>query len=1004
MRSPNSVLRQALERSAANRIIPALTVNELNALDTVIATMRRLRVSTAAPLLQDGLEYLRIGGIISQQNKDTFLDLWYRKRVTLAGFWTDLGTALNDANKLAALQLYFQLCAIARNHQPMVQSLWASRGNWVSLINLAKETRQDWLTRIGGINPKYPPDVPGSDDTTRRGKYADIIMETLGHMFPSMGTWRELGGINTNFAIDLRNLLNNNTSFDPRTGVVDAIVGLSENDRTTLLRYQRLARVSALPRHTGVLVAKDYTSARQIVDVGERDFVANVTDDPALLNTDEAHDLFQRAATIAGQAQNLLVAFGGQGQVTTRFVPQPSLPGASGGAPNVKAMLGGADYCACEHCSSVFSPAAYLVEVLQLLVRGPKVSNLYAIDRLYYVDGNGAVVRRPDIGTLLLTCDNTNTVLPYLDLVNEILESVVTEQMQSGHLLVGGNPPPGPQTTRSAEELRLTPEYTNYLAYNNVNLDDNCTGGRVWPAPLPYELPLDEARTWIAQLGTTLAGVRRTFLPMFPAPSTAATTRLAVDELGISKVQAQVLTARHASVTSTPWIIWGLTENAARTNPLDAGVTYTGWQNILGRGYFLAAQAGISDSQTRALFGAAAVATLGFTWYWPADKCHFAYAEVQNGDAAAFKRLSRFLRFARCSGWSIEEAARFCGVFGGPLDSTNSRWDDPDSLDTFLRATAAFKRVQARTALSFAELLSWYGPLGAGRDLDAPLAPYDEVFRNPKVFSPLATELKLDANGETQTPNAAILPAQTASDPYVAAVAAGCNLTLDDLRLLLVAASPPAGKVVNTLTRVHLSELYRTGSLCRHLGISVAEYLRLRALVPYDPFGGGGALPDPAGTESFLDAIDFVRSSGLSVAEIDWLLTSQTTLPEVVAPTDAAVATDLERLQQDLRKIARETEIKLSAGETLAHADPAGARLLKELTTLYGREAAHALVEAIRTGLGNDPEESPLAQVPGDGGNPGCRTPSPSRSISTSRTATSPSCIPITGPRCRRRW
>ena len=45
-------------------------------------------------------------------------------------------------------------------------------------------------------------------------------------------------------------------------------------------------------------------------------------------------------------------------------------------------------------------------------------------------DGNNALdellARRPDLGTLRLTCENTETPLPHIDLVNEILEAIVT--------------------------------------------------------------------------------------------------------------------------------------------------------------------------------------------------------------------------------------------------------------------------------------------------------------------------------------------------------------------------------------------------------------------------------------------------------------------------------------------------------------------------------------------------------------------------------------------------
>ena len=33
--------------------------------------------------------------------------------------------------------------------------------------------------------------------------------------------------------------------------------------------------------------------------------------------------------------------------------------------------------------------------------------------------------RRSDLGNILLNCENTNTVIPYLDIVNEVLENAI---------------------------------------------------------------------------------------------------------------------------------------------------------------------------------------------------------------------------------------------------------------------------------------------------------------------------------------------------------------------------------------------------------------------------------------------------------------------------------------------------------------------------------------------------------------------------------------------------
>src|SRR5258708_17399967 len=96
--------------------------------------------------------------------------------------------------------------------------------------------------------------------------------------------------------------------------------------------------------------------------------------------------------------------------------PDPSL---LAGLPDLQALFGSLDYFQCEDCQAVYSPAAYLVDLLQYLggfkASGGGVTN--ARDAL--------LLRRPDIQYIALDCNNTNITLPYIDLVNELFEAVI---------------------------------------------------------------------------------------------------------------------------------------------------------------------------------------------------------------------------------------------------------------------------------------------------------------------------------------------------------------------------------------------------------------------------------------------------------------------------------------------------------------------------------------------------------------------------------------------------
>ncbi|HLG55464.1 MAG TPA: neuraminidase-like domain-containing protein [Vicinamibacterales bacterium] len=97
--------------------------------------------------------------------------------------------------------------------------------------------------------------------------------------------------------------------------------------------------------------------------------------------------------------------------------PQLNLGGVVDHQPTLRALFGDQDACACGHCNSVLSPAAYFVDVLQF------IKNAGALDAL--------LQRRPDLQDVELSCDNTNTPVPAIDLALEILENAVAFELKA---------------------------------------------------------------------------------------------------------------------------------------------------------------------------------------------------------------------------------------------------------------------------------------------------------------------------------------------------------------------------------------------------------------------------------------------------------------------------------------------------------------------------------------------------------------------------------------------
>ncbi len=132
----------------------------------------------------------------------------------------------------------------------------------------------------------------------------------------------------------------------------------------------------------------------------------------------------------------------------------------------------------CEHCTSTFSPSAYLLDLYRFLKRAE-----------YGADTGIALLdeRRPDIKDLDLNCANSDTLMPYIDLTNEVLESMVTDQPLSAE-----------QTSWEPERLRAEPQHINPVAYELL-------AEQTFPWTMGYGRELKRTQAYLTHLGIDFA-------------------------------------------------------------------------------------------------------------------------------------------------------------------------------------------------------------------------------------------------------------------------------------------------------------------------------------------------------------------------------------------------------------------------------------------------------------------------------------------------------------------
>jgi hypothetical protein len=321
----------------------------------------------------------------------------------------------------------------------------------------------------------------------------------------------------------------------------NAQAGLHRKVAGVLKTVQRIQALTTEPAAIPATIKAGFSSASQIAAVPAANFthdISHLIDDVNHIDPDTAdraaREVHTRAQDVALHSNMALLStlqtIRGS---SIHAIDSPGLDDLKSAMPtvsvseqrstvNLEQLFGTMDYCDCSECSSVTSQAAYFVEILQFL----RNNNLKEV---YSPGWEGTALelllrRRPDLADLELTCSNTNVVLPYIDLCNEIMESFIF------HLndFVDDQHTPKQATIDvfnldeddSNSTMVPEPANVNYAAY--CTLKD-----AVYPFSLPYHQPFDEIRLLLGHLGTS----RFELLYKFRRSMTRQPTRASLEKI-----------------------------------------------------------------------------------------------------------------------------------------------------------------------------------------------------------------------------------------------------------------------------------------------------------------------------------------------------------------------------------------------------------------------------------------------------------------------------------------
>jgi hypothetical protein len=869
------VQRKALLAAVEANLIPATVKTRI---DQILQALKQAAVNIAlgTPGTQQttSLGPLLTAGGLSSTQQNTVLSRYALFEGPMPEFWSSLKKDPTlGPNVVSDLQFTLQLGTLSGGYLPLATEIKASKASLGvnSVGDLVKLQEQDWLALLDKTG--VPENTPGNTIEEQAKNYAATLQSRLEAAFPTKAIVVGLQNAQQEENADLIQFFNNNPGFSLTNNVNrylsggDTILtGIKDVPVLTdrLKSMQRLYRlIPEQGRFETITALSDagLNSAQSITRMGKDLFLKSLG--PSVGGSSIAESIYNSAEQTAALALNLFGTFSAALNTVKPNVIGSGTPADSNGSgPTWQSLFGSLSFCECEECRSVHSPAAYLVDLLQFLRQQPAVRiNANGTTTTPTVtDADGTVrdktaldvlfERRADIGEIELSCDNTNIELPYIDLALEAVENIVARQ--EGFY----------QTTWSTEELLANSEHFNEAAYDRLLAP-------VHPRVLPFNLWIEEARTYLQHLGVSfdelMTVVRRKGL--LSAAQVPLDESTAMEQLKLSPQQGGIVIG--ATTAHEPWRYWG--------------VSKTNWPASLSALPVFLSQAEISyealvELLTTQFINRDRKISIRF-----AELCKIEGATIQNLTEPALDKIHRFLRLQEATGWSTLD-----------LDGAILAMKATDVTPVFIIQVAQICRLNQDLDVPVIELLSWWSNISTattGEDAEQ-TSLYDDLFLNNTVLSPVDPAFELNSN-RTDLINAGTETFAAHMSTILSALA----ITEPEYSQLLAFENIQSGDGLNL---EKLSRLHRNVSLARALDFSIDDFLSLRTLTDINPFVSPKTCADFVAHTSVIDESDF------SIADLNYVLRNVYDDVSSIAPTDSAITLVLDGISQALQAIAAE--------------------------------------------------------------------------------------------------
>ncbi|WAI00932.1 Tc toxin subunit A-related protein [Methanogenium organophilum] len=827
---------RALNTAIKENFIPVVISQKKEQILAALSSLKQSYTLEKPILIGNGsIKSLLEISLVDRINYSKIADTFVKHKNFNDNFWIDLKDRANEFGGTMAVEDFektVNLGYITKNHEPTLSFLKSKN---IIPRQLVKLTHKQWTELIEENDTDLPEWIDGSTLEKKKNNYAAILVSQSEKLFPALAftaaikTSNKHGLSNIDTIIDF---LDTHPDFDLRTTNLDTFFrekrpDIPEYVRTEARVMQRVHRIAPSAAVGRVLLDEKIHSSAQIVSLGKERFVGilernGINQRTALTIYGFAE--FQYAQVLARIAEYRFELHRTNPQAVAHHTfTKEEFSEYLEDIPNLETLFGSLDFCECKHCQSVYGAPAYLTDLLRFLGNQDSEEDGKSVK-------NKLFERRPDIGEIKLNCENTDTPLPYIDLVCEILENAVIEPNNNGQVTFN------PQTTRTKQELRAFPENICKEAYDILRTAD-------YPMNISFDLWQEESRIFLQHLGIS----RYELMEAFQAPKGSNTfpldLNIAGDFWGISPHETSIIVTPFENTQKLD-LFWGFDTSVSEVKVSKflnhAKINYQELLQLIDVKWF-----------NPAIFTAVFAEKLNIERR-PIESCDPDKHYIKNFSATQFDKIHRFLRLWRKTGWEMWELdllIRSDRVGNGKVDK-----------DTLIRLKQ-FKQLQEKLRLPFETVLSFFNQINTEErakpgDPEKIIQPlYINLFQNPAIINPIDPTYQLTLSGQGKLTE------------HKSTILAALSITETELSSLM-------GRINDSLDLANLSFIYNHVNLARGLNVPVKDLLIL-----LDLSGVADVFASPKQTLNFIELYEWVQKSGFLIQEIDYILNYQPDSP-----------------------------------------------------------------------------------------------------------------------------